>query len=219
MSVSAAQVKELRDRTLAGFADCKKALAECDGDMEKAAEFLRKKGLVTAAKKAGRTAAAGLVHSYIHAGGKIGVLVEVNCETDFVAKTDAFTTFVTDLGMQIAAMNPRWLTPEEVPAEEIAKEREIRTAQAKESGKPDNVLEKIVDGQIKKWYAEVCLLEQPFVKENKKTISQLVTELVAAVGENCKVRRFVRWEVGEGIEVIKKDYAEEVAELAAGGAS
>ena len=214
--ISAQMVKELRDRTLAGFADCKKALVECEGDMDRAAEFLRKKGLVTAQKKAGRTAASGVVHSYIHGGGKIGVLVEVNCESDFVAKTDQFQEFVHDIGMQIAAMNPRWLTPDEVPAEEIEKEKEIRTAQARESGKPDKVIPKIVEGQIKKWYSEVCLLEQPYVKENKKTISTLLTELVAALGENCKIRRFVRWEVGEGIEVEKKDYAEEIRELTGG---
>jgi len=214
--IAASMVKELRDRTLAGFSDCKKALVECDGDMDKAAEFLRKKGLITAAKKSGRTAAAGVVHSYIHAGGKIGVLVEVNCETDFVAKTPEFQAFVKDLGMQIAAMNPRWLSPEEVPAEAIDKEKEIRTAQAKESGKPENVIPKIVEGQIKKWYSEVCLLEQPFVKENKTNIQSLITELVAKVGENCKVRRFVRWEVGEGIVVEKKDFAEEIKEMTQG---
>jgi len=211
--ISANEVKALRDRTLAGFADCKKALVECDGDMDKAADFLRKKGLVTAAKKAGRTAASGLVHSYIHSGGKIGVLVEINCESDFVAKTDEFQAFVHDVGMQIAAMNPSWLSSAEVPAEAIEKEREIRTAAAKESGKPDNVIPKIVDGQIKKWYSEVCLLEQAYVKENKKDIQTLLTELVARVGENCKIRRFVRWEVGEGIEVVKKDYAAEIQEL------
>lgn len=214
--ISAKQVKELRDRTLAGFADCKKALAECDGDLEKAAEFLRKKGLITAQKKAGRTAASGIVHAYIHAGGKIGVLLEVNCETDFVAKTPEFQEFVHDIGMQIAAMNPLWLKPEDVPAEALAKEEEIRTAQARESGKPDKVIPKIVEGGIKKWYSEVCLLEQPFVKEQKKTIQLLLTELVAKLGENCQIRRFVRWEVGEGITVQKKDYAQEIQELAGG---
>jgi len=195
--ISAQLVKELRDRTLAGFADCKKALVECGGDMEKAAEFLRKKGLVTAAKKAGRMAADGLIHSYIHAGGKIGVLLEVNCETDFVAKTDQFQSFVRDVAMQIAAMSPRYLTPEDVPADVLEKEREIRTAQAKETGKPDNVIPKIVEGQIKKWYSEVCLMEQPFVKENKKNIKELLTDLIATIGENCKISRFVRWEVGD----------------------
>jgi elongation factor Ts len=154
------------------------------------------------------------VHSYIHAGGKIGVLVEVNCETDFVAKTDQFQDFVRDLGLQIAAMNPRWVTADEITEVEVAKEREIRLAQAKETGKPTQVLEKIVDGQINKWRKEVCLLEQPFVKDDKKTIQELLTQLIAAMGENCKVRRFVRWEVGEGIEVQQKDFAAEIRELA-----
>lgn len=207
-------VKELRERTLAGFADCKKALIECDGDMEKAADFLKKKGLITAEKKAGRIANSGVVHSYIHAGGKIGVLVEVNCETDFVAKTDEFQLFVHDIGLQIAAMNPRWVDESEIPTDAVEKEREIRSAQAKESGKPDNVIGKIIEGQLKKWRTEVCLLDQIFVKDNKKTIQQLLKELVAKVGENCKIRRFVRWEVGEGIEVKKKDFAEEIKELA-----
>jgi elongation factor Ts len=211
--ISAAMVKELRDITLSGFVDCKKALAECDGDMQKATEFLRKKGLAQAAKKTGRAAAAGLVHSYIHAGGKIGVLVEVNCETDFVAKTDQFASFVSDVGMQIAAMNPLWLSSDEIPEDAVEKEREIRTAQALESGKPEAVVGKIVEGQLKKWRTEVCLLDQAFVKENKKSIQMLLTELIAQIGENCKIRRFVRWEVGEGIEIVKKDYAEEIAEL------
>jgi elongation factor Ts len=165
--------------------------------MDKAAELLRKKGLVTAAKKAGRQASEGLVHAYIHGNSKIGVLVEVNCETDFVAKTDQFRDFVRDVAMQIAAMNPRYLSPEDVPADVVAKEREILTEQGKATGKPEAVLGKIVDGQIKKWYGEVCLLEQAFVKENKKTISQCLTEVIAQVGENCKIRRFVRWEVGQ----------------------
>jgi len=206
-------VKELRDRTLAGFSDCKKALVECEGNMEMAAEYLRKKGLVTAQKKTGRIAAAGLIHSYIHMGGKIGVLVEVNCETDFVAKTEQFVAFVHDIGLEIAAMNPRWLVAEGVPPEALDKEREIRSAQATETGKPENVIPKIVEGQLKKWYTEVCLMEQPFVKEPKKDIKTLLTELVAALGENCKIRRFVRWEVGEGIESAKKDFAEEIKEL------
>ena len=214
--INAKMIKELRDRTLAGFADCKKALVECDGDMDKSSDFLRKKGLVTAAKKASRTAANGLVHSYIHAGGKIGVLVEVNCETDFVAKTEDFINFVHELGLQIAAMSPLWLTPEDIPEEVIAKEKEIRSAANLETGKPEKMIEKIVEGQIRKWYSEVCLMEQPFVKEPKTNIKTLLTELIARIGENCKVRRFVRWEVGEGIEVIKKDYAEEIAEMASG---
>ncbi len=214
--ITMAMVKELRERTLAGFADCKKALKETDGDMDKSAEFLRKKGLVTAAKKSGRTAAAGLVHSYIHMGGKIGVLVEVNCETDFVAKTDDFTGFVHNIGMQIAAMGPQWVNIEDVPKATVEKEREIRMAAAKEEGKPEKVIPKIVDGQIRKWYTEVCLLEQEYVKEKKKPIKNLLTELVAKIGENCKIRRFVRWEVGEGIEVSKKDFAEEIKEMTQG---
>ena len=213
MEISAKMVKELRDRTLAGFSDCKKALVECSGDLDKAADFLRKKGLVTAQKKAGRVASAGMVHSYIHMGGKIGVLLEVNCETDFVAKTEQFQAFVHDIGLQIAAMSPRWIASDEVPADAIEKEREIRSAAAAETGKPEKVIPKIVDGQIKKWYSEVCLLDQPFVKDGKKSIQTLLTELVAAVGENCKIRRFVRWEVGEGIENKKKDFADEIREM------
>ncbi len=211
--INAKMIKELRDRTLAGFADCKKALVECDGDMDKASEFLRKKGLVTAAKKAGRTAASGLVQSYIHAGGKIGVLIEVNCETDFVAKTEDFKGFVHEMGLQIAAMNPQWLTPEDVPEDVIAKEKEIRTAAALETGKPEQVIPKIVEGQVRKWFSEVCLMEQPYVKEPKTNIKTVLNELISKIGENCKIRRFVRWEVGEGIEVVKKDYAEEIAEM------
>ena len=211
--ITMAMVKELRERTLAGFADCKKALKETDGDMDKSSEFLRKKGLVTAAKKSGRTAAAGLVHSYIHMGGKIGVLVEVNCETDFVAKTDDFIDFVHNIGMQIAAMGPQWVSIEDVPEAATEKEREIRMAAAQEEGKPEKVIPKIVEGQIRKWYTEVCLLEQEYVKEKKKPIKNLLTELVARIGENCKIRRFVRWEVGEGIEVVKKDFAEEIKEM------
>ncbi|MBK8479790.1 MAG: translation elongation factor Ts [Proteobacteria bacterium] len=198
--VTAQMVKELRDRTFAGFTDCKKALVECDGDLEKAAEFLRKKGLATAAKKAGRSASNGLVHAYIHSGSKIGVMVEVNCETDFVAKTDQFQGFVRDVALQIASMAPRFLVPADIPAEVIEKEREIRTAQAREGGKPEAVLAKIVEGQIEKWYGEVCLLEQVYVKDSKRKIKDLLTELIAQLGENCKIRRFARWEVGEGIE-------------------
>ena len=200
--VTPQMVKELRDRTLAGFTDCKKALVECNGNAEQATELLRKKGLATAAKKAGRLATNGLVHSYIHSGSKIGVLVEVNCETDFVAKTDQFQAFVREVAMQIAAMAPRYLVPAEVPAAELEKEREIRLAQARDSGKPEAVLAKIVEGQIEKWYSEVCLLEQIYVKDSKRKIKDLLTELIAKIGENCKIRRFVRWEVGEGIDTV-----------------
>ena len=214
--ITMAMVKELRELTLAGFADCKKALKECEGDMEKSAEFLRKKGLITAAKKSGRVAASGLVHSYIHMGGKIGVLIEVNCETDFVAKTDDFVAFVHEMGLQIASMAPLWVNIEDVPEQVVEKEREIRMAAAKDTGKPDKVIPKIVEGQIRKWYTDVCLMEQAYVKENKKTVRDLLTELVARIGENCKIRRFVRWEVGEGIEVKKKDFAEEIREMTQG---
>jgi elongation factor Ts len=195
--ITAQQVKQLRDQTLAGFADCKKALTECDGDMEKAAEFLRKKGLKVADKKAGRQTAAGLIHSYIHPGGRVGVLVDVRCETDFVAKTDQFRQFVNNLCLQIAAMNPLCLEPCDIPHEVREKETEIRTAQLVDQGKPEAIIPKIVEGQIKKWEKEVVLLEQPFVKEPKKSIKQLRLELIATLQENIQIRRFVRWEVGQ----------------------
>lgn len=209
-------VKELRDRTMAGFTDCKKALMECNSDMDKAIEFLRKKGLASAAKKADRAAASGLVASYLHAGGKIGVLLEVNCETDFVAKTEQFNAFLSDVAMQIAAMNPRWVSVDEVSAAAMEKEREVLTEKARQEGKPENIIPKIVDGQIKKWYSDVCLLEQTYIKDpkGKQTIGELLKEMIAKVGENCKIRRFVRWEVGEGIEIEKKDFAAEIKELA-----
>jgi len=197
--VSAGLVKELRERTMAGISDCKKALVECDADITKAAEFLRKKGLASAAKKAGRRTAEGITQSYLHAGGKIGVLVEINCETDFVAKTDQFLTFTNDIAMQIAAMAPQYLSADEVPEDAISKEREVLLAAAKESGKPENVIGKVVDGQIAKWYKEICLLDQAFVKENKKSIRDLLNELISTIGENIQIRRFVRWEVGEEV--------------------
>jgi len=192
-------VKELRERTGAGMLDCKKALQECAGDPERAVEFLRKKGLASAAKRAGRSATQGLVHSYVHMS-RVGVLVEVNCETDFVARTPDFQSFVKDVAMQIAA-KPETLCVrrEEVSANLIAKEREIRMEQARGSGKPEKVLDKIVDGQIDKWLAEVCLLEQPWIRDDKKTISGLLQDMIAKVGENCLVRRFVRYELGESV--------------------
>ena len=197
--VSAGLVKELRERTMAGISDCKKALVECDADITRAAEFLRKKGLASAAKKAGRRTAEGITQSYLHAGGKIGVLVEINCETDFVAKTDQFLTFTNDVAMQVAAMAPQYLTADDVPEAVTAKEREVLMAAAKESGKPDNVIGKVVDGQIAKWYKEICLLDQAFVKENKKSVRDLLNGLISTIGENVQIRRFVRWEVGEDI--------------------
>lgn len=209
--VSAALVKQLRDKTGAGFVDCKKALAENEGDFEKAAEFLRKKGLADASKKAARTATEGAVSSYIHAGGKIGVLVEVNCETDFVAMTEDFKNFVKDLGMHIAAANPMCIRRDELPSEAIEKEREILMAQARESGKPEAVLQRIVDGRIDKYYAENCLLEQKFVKEPEKTVQEILTALIAKIGENITIRRFVRFQLGEGLAKKADNFAEEVA--------
>jgi elongation factor Ts len=212
--VTATMIKELRERTGSGMADCKKALQETEGSMDKAIEYLRKKGLAKAAKKEGRIAAEGLVTQYIHAGGKIGVLLETNCETDFVAKNEDFLAFTREVMLQIAAMNPLYARKEDVPEEAIAKEREIHKSAVKASGKPDAVVDKIVDGQIKKWLGEICLMEQPWVKDDKKTITDLQSELVAKIGENIKVRRFVRYEVGEGLEKKSENFAEEVAKQA-----
>ncbi len=210
MAISAAQVKELREKTGAGMMDCKKALTEANGDMDKAMEILREKGLAAAAKKAGRVAAEGLVESYIHSGGRIGVLVEVNCETDFVAKTEEFRSFVRDIAMQIAAMNPKYVKRDEIPAEEVEKEREILRAQTLKEGKPEHIVEKIVEGRLEKYFKEVCLLEQPFIKDGDKTIEQMVKEMIARIGENMAIRRFVRFELGEGIEKKETNFAEEV---------
>jgi len=212
MEISAAAVKELREKTGAGIMDCKKALAQTQGDIEQAVTFLREKGLAAAAKKASRVAAEGIVTSYIH-GGKVGVLLEVNCETDFVAKTDGFSDLVKDIAMHIAAMNPLYVRREEVSADLIEKEREIYTNQAKESGKPDNIIQKMVDGKIDKFYKDICLLEQPFVKNPDITIEKLVIEAIAKLGENITVRRFARFKVGEGIEKKTTDFASEVAAL------
>ncbi|NLM51448.1 MAG: translation elongation factor Ts [Firmicutes bacterium] len=211
--ISASVVKELRDKTGAGMMDCKKALEETGGDMEKAIELLREKGLAAAAKKAGRIAAEGIVDSYIHLGGRIGVLVEVNCETDFVARTDDFRAFVRDIAMQIAASNPKYLSREDVPAEVIEKEREILAAQARNEGKPEKVIDKIVSGRIEKFYAENCLMEQPFIKDTDITITDLVKETIAKLGENISIRRFVRYEMGEGLEKKACNLADEVAEM------
>jgi elongation factor Ts len=210
MQVTAQMVKELRERTGAGMMDCKAALAETGGDMDKAVDLLRKKGLAAAAKKAGRVAAEGVVGSYIHAGGKIGVLIEVNCETDFVAKTEEFQQLVRDIAMHVAASEPRFVRREEVTADILEREREIYREQAAASGKPANVIEKIAEGKMEKFYAEACLLEQPFVKNPDQTVGQLVTEAVAKIGENIQVRRFVRYKLGEGIEKKTTDFAAEV---------
>jgi elongation factor Ts len=216
MQVSAQMVKELRDRTGAGMMDCKAALAETGGDLEKAIDALRKKGLAAAAKRAGRVAADGLVTSYIHAGGKLGVLVEVNCETDFVARTDDFQELVRDVAMHVAAADPRFVRREEVPSEAIERERAIFREQAAASGKPAQVIEKIVEGKLEKFYAEACLLEQPFVKNPDQTVGQLVQERVARIGENIQVRRFARFKLGEGIEKRSTDLAAEVAATISG---
>lgn len=211
MAITAKMVQELRSTTGAGIMDCKNALKESDGDIEKAIEFLRKKGLASAAKKAGRVTSEGAVGSYIHGGGKLGVLVEVNCETDFVARTEQFQQLVKDISMHIAASNPLYVKREEVSENTINKEREIYTAQFANSGKPANVVEKIVDGKMEKYFSEICLYEQPFVKDTDKTVQQLVNETVAQLGENINIRRFARYVLGEGIEREEKDLAAEVA--------
>lgn len=209
---TAKDVMKLREMSGAGMMDCKKALLECDGDMERAMDFLREKSLAASAKKASRIAAEGIVDSYVHMGGKIGVLVEVNCETDFVAKTDDFKTLVHDIAMHIAAAKPTYVLKEEVNADEIEKEREILRAQAKNEPKPkpDNIIEKMVEGRIEKYYKEVCLMEQPFVKDPDRTISQLLNEAVAKIGEKISIRRFVRYEMGEGLQKREDNFAEEV---------
>ena len=212
--VTATMIKDLRERTGAGMADCKKALTETSGDMDKAIDYLRTKGLAKAAKKAGREATEGAVVSYIHGGGRIGVLVEINCETDFVARNEDFQAFTREVALQIAAMNPQFVRREEVSQDVIDREREVLVAKAKETGKPEPVIQKMVDGQISKWLKEICLLDQPFVKNPDKTIDQLQQELIAKIGENIKIRRFVRFELGEGLEKKKDDFAAEVAKQA-----
>jgi len=208
--INASDIKELRAKTGAGIQDCQKALSANNGDMEKAVAYLREKGIASVAKKASRIAGEGVVASYIHMGGKIGVLVEVNCETDFVAKSEAFNTLVKDIAMQIAAAKPEYVRIEEVPQENVEKEREILIIQAKNEGKPQNIAEKMVEGRIKKYYKEVCLLEQEFVKDPSKTINDLITEATLKIGEKISVRRFTRYEMGEGLEKRKDDFAEEV---------
>jgi elongation factor Ts len=215
MKVSAAMVKELRERTGSGMLDCKKALKEVDGDMDKAVDFLRKKGLSKAAKKAGRIATEGAITSYIH-GGRVGVLLEVNCETDFVAKTEGFEGFCKDVCLQIAAMNPQAVRREEMDAAKVEAERVILRERALNDGKPEKIIDKIVDGQINKYYSENVLLEQKFVKDDKKTVEQVLQELIATIGENVKIRRFVRYELGEGLEKKEENFAAEVAAQVAG---
>ena len=209
--ITAALVKELRERTGAGMLDCKKMLVEANGDMDKAIDLLREKGLAAAAKKAGRIAAEGLVESYIHMGGKIGVLVEVNCETDFVANTDRFKALCHDVAMHIAAAKPEFLDKADVPTDNLEKEKEVLRAQALNEGKPEKIVERMVEGRIEKYYKEVCLMEQPFVKDPDKTIRDLISEATVAIGEKISIRRFVRYERGEGIEKRKDDFAAEIA--------
>lgn len=208
--ITAEMVKQLRERTGAGMMDCKKALNETNGDMDKAIEFLREKGLAAAAKKSGRIAAEGIVDAYIHGDGRIGVLLEVNIETDFAAKNNEFKSFVKDVAMQIAAARPEYIRKEEVPAEIIEKEKEILRAQALNEGKPEKIVDKMVEGRIEKYYKEVCLLEQPFIKDPDRTIGQLLTEKIATIGENINIRRFVRFEKGEGLTKKEENFAEEV---------
>ena len=219
-NVTPAAIKALRDKTGAGMMECKKALTEAEGNEEKAIENLRKHGLASATKKEGRVAAEGLVNAYIHAGGKIGVLLEVNCQTDFVARTEEFRAFVHDLAMHITAAEPRYTTKEDVPAEVLAKEREIALEQAnldpKNAGKPQQVLEKIVEGRISKFYQETCLMEQAFVKDQNITVSDLVKQMISKTGENIKVRRFTRYKMGEGLEKPPSDLGGEVQELLGG---
>jgi elongation factor Ts len=199
VEVSASMVKDLREKTGAGMMDCKKALSETGGDFEKAVDYLRQKGLATAAKRSGRIASEGRVGSYVHAGGKIGVIVEINCETDFVAKTDDFQAFAKDIAMHIAASNPLYTQRENVPSEVLAREREIYAAQAREAGKPAKIIEKIIEGKLEKFFSEVCLLEQPFVKDPDLTVQDLLNGLIGKVGEKVAIRRFSRFQVGEGI--------------------
>jgi translation elongation factor Ts/translation elongation factor Ts len=213
MAFTSKDVMDLRARTGVGMMDCKKALVETDGDMEKAIVYLREKGIASAAKKAGRIASQGVVDSYIHMGGKIGVLVEVNCETDFVANSAEFKAFVHDVAMQIAAMKPTYVSKEDVNPAEIANEKEILTAQAlnEENPKPRQIIDKMVEGRISKYYKEVCLLEQDFFKDSSKTIQNLLTEVTAKIGEKISIRRFVRFEMGEGLEQRKDDYLSEIS--------
>ena len=198
MEVSASTVKELREKTGAGMMDCKKALSETGGDLQKAVDYLRQKGLAAAAKKAERMAADGAVGAYVHPGGKIGVLVEINCETDFVARTPEFQTLLKDVAMQVAAANPRVVRREEISPEELEKEKQIYRQQALETGKPEKVVEKIVEGKIERFFSEVCLLEQSFIKDPDKNITNVVNDAIARLGENIQVRRFARYHLGEG---------------------
>lgn len=209
--VTATMVKELRGRTGAGMMDCKKALEETDGDIEKAVDLLREKGLAAAARKAGRITAEGIVDSYIHMGGRIGVIIEVNCETDFVAKTDDFKAFVKNMAMQVAASKPLYVSREEIPEDMVQKEKQILIHQALNEGKPEHIVNRMVEGRIEKFYKEICILEQPYIRDPERSVEQVLTETVAKIGENISIRRFTRYEMGEGLEKKEEDFAKEVA--------
>lgn len=210
MNITAALVKELREKTGAGMLDCKNALVKTEGNVEKAVDLLREKGLASASKKAGRIASEGLVDSYIH-GGRIGVLIEVNSETDFVAKTDQFKDFVRDMAMQVAAANPQYVSKEDVPEEITEREKHVLIQQAMNEGKPENIAQKMVEGRMGKFYEEICLLEQNFIKDPSMKIKDILNENISKIGENLKIRRFVRFEVGEGLEKREENFAEEVS--------
>ena len=210
MKISAALVKELRDKSGAGMMDAKKALVESEGNSEKAMDLLREKGLASVAKKSGRIASEGIVEAYVH-GGRIGVLVEINSETDFVAKNEEFQQFAKDIAMQVAAVNPKYLNRDEVPADEVEHEKEILKEQALNEGKPEHIVEKMIVGRLDKFYEEICLMDQKFIKDSDKKIIDLQNDLAAKIGENIKIRRFVRFEVGEGLEKREEDFAAEVA--------
>jgi elongation factor Ts len=210
MAVNVEMIKELREKTGSGMMDCKKALEQSCGDMDKAVVWLREKGIASADKKSARIAAEGIVDAYIHAEGRVGVLIEVNIETDFAAKNEAFRRMVRDIAMQIAAMSPRWVSKADIPDAELVKEREIVRNQALNEGKPEKIVDRIADGRMAKFYEDNCLLEQPFVKDDTKTVGTLVKEMIALVGENITVRRFVRYQMGEGLQKKEENFAEEV---------
>lgn len=215
MAFTAKDVQDLRSRTGVGMMDCKKALVETDGNMDKAVEYLREKGMATAAKKAGRIASEGIVDTYIHLGGKIGVMVEVNCETDFVARGETFRAFVHDVALQIAASKPLYVNKEEVPQAELDHEKEILKAQALNEGKPLAIVDRMVEGRIQKYYKDFCLMDQDFVKDPSKTITMLLNETISAIGEKISIRRFTRYEMGEGLEKKVDNFAEEINEQVA----
>ncbi len=207
---TAQDIVKLREKTGAGMMDCKNALKECDGNMDKAIDYLREKGIAKAAKKADRIAAEGAVFSYVHMNGSIGVIVEINCETDFVAKAPQFQELGKDIAMHIAAANPKYLTKEEVDTTELDKEKEILRTQALNEGKPEKIVDKMVEGRINKYYQEVCLMEQEFVKDSSKTITEVINEAILKIGEKITIRRFVRYEMGEGLQKKTEDFAAEV---------